>query len=122
MLSDNYAGETINKSYIFDVLERKEISISNINTNWHHIIDGIFENLKLDSKQLEVSLENLLKVISNKQHNEHVNQLIDEAWNSTMNMFELSEGDIITEAVYDKLIEKTVDLLIPYLNGLMPKD
>ncbi|MDU2208074.1 MAG: HNH endonuclease [Veillonella sp.] len=122
LLSDNYAGETINKSYIFDVLDRKEISISNIKTNWHHIVDGIFENLKLDSKQLEVSLENLLKVISDKQHNEHVNKLIDEAWNSTMNMFELSEGDIITEAVYDKLIEKTVDLLIPYLNGLIPKD
>jgi len=69
-----------------------------------------------------VSLENLLKVISDKQHNEYVNKLIDEARNSTMNMFELSEGDIITEAVYDKLIEKTVDLLIPYLNGLMPKD
>lgn len=122
LLSDNYAGETINKSYIFDVLERKEISISNIKTNWHHIVDGIFENLKLDSKQLEVSLENLLKVISDKQHHEHVNKLIDEAWDSTMNMFELSEGDIITEAVYDKLIEKTVYLLIPYLNGLMPKD
>lgn len=69
-----------------------------------------------------MSLENLLKVISDKQHNEYVNKLIDEARNSTMNMFELSEGDIITEAVYDKLIEKTVDLLIPYLNGLMPKD
>lgn len=122
LLSNNYAGETINKFYIFDVLERKELSNPNINTNWYHNIDGIFENLKLDSKQLEVSLENLLKVISNKQHNEHVNQLIDEAWNSTMNMFELSEGDIITEAVYDKLIEKTVDLLIPHLNGLMPKD
>ncbi|MCG4854094.1 hypothetical protein, partial [Bifidobacterium longum] len=88
-----------------------EISNPNINTNWYQNIDGIFENLKLDSKQLEVSLENLLKVISDKQHNEHVNKLIDEAWNSTMNMFELSEGDINTEAVYDKLIEKTVDLL-----------
>lgn len=121
LLSDNYAGETINKSYIFNVLERKELSNPNINTNWYHDIDGIFENLELDSKQLEVSLEMLLKVISDKQHNEHINKLIEEAWNSTMNMFELSEGDIITEAVYDKLIEKTVDLLIQYLNRLMPK-
>ena len=64
----------------------------------------------------------MLKVISDKQHHEHVNKLIDEAWDSTMNMFELSEGDIITEAVHEKLVEKTVYLLIPYLNGLMPKD
>ena len=121
LLSDNYTGETINKFYIFNVLERKELSNPNINTDWYHNIDGIFDDLKLDSKQLEASLENLLKIISEKQHNEHINKLIDEAWNSTMNMFELSEGDIITEAVYDKLIEKTVNLLIPYLIRLMHK-
>ena len=71
---------------------------------------------------LKESLENLMKIISDKQHNNHLNILICEAWENTMNMMGLSEGDEITEEVYDALIKNTYDAVQPYLVRFIPKE
>lgn len=59
-----------------------------------------------------------MKIISNKQHNNHLNRLICEAWEK----MGLSEGDEIIEEVYDVLIKNTIDAVVPYLARFIPKE
>lgn len=57
-----------------------------------------------------------------KQHNNHLNKLICEAWKNTMNMMGISEGGEITEEVYDVLIKNTIEAMMLYLVRFIPKE
>lgn len=64
----------------------------------------------------------IMKIISDKQHNNHLNKLICEAWKNTMNMMGISEGGEITEEVYDVLIKNTIEAMMLYLVRFIPKE
>ena len=121
LLNNDYNGEDINQSYIFNILNRQEILERDISQTWFYDINNIFNSLEWNQILFKDSLENLMKIISDKQHNNHLNILICEAWENTMNMMGLSEGDKITEEVYDVLIKNTIDSVMPYLVRFIQK-
>ena len=121
LLNNDYNGEDINQSYIFNVLNRQEILERDISQTWFYDINNIFNSLEWNQILFKDSIENLMKIISDKQHNNHLNILICEAWENTMNMMGLSEGDKITEEVYDVLIKNTIDSVMPYLVRFIQK-
>ncbi|WP_314095634.1 HNH endonuclease [Veillonella parvula] len=122
LLNNNYNGEDINKLYIFNVLNRQEILERNVLPTWFSDINNIFNSLEWNQILLKDSLENLMKIISDKQHNNHLNRLICEAWEDTIKTMELLEGDEITKEVYDVLIKNTIDAVMPYLERFIPKE
>ena len=122
LLNDDYNGEDINQLYIFNVLNRQEIFERNVLQTWFSDINNMFNGLEWNQILFKDSLENLMKIISDKQHNNHLNRLLCEAWENTMNMMGLSEDDEITEEVYDVLIKNTIDAVMPYLVRFIPKE
>lgn len=108
--------------YIFNVLNRQEILERNVLQTWFSDINNMFNSLEWNQILFKESLENLMKIISDKQHNNHLNKLICEAWKNTMNMMGISEGGEITEEVYDVLIKNTIEAMMLYLVRFIPKE
>lgn len=122
LLNDDYNEEDINQLYIFNVLNRQEILERNVLQTWFSDINNMFNSLEWNQILFKESLENLMKIISDKQHNNHLNKLICEAWKNTMNMMGISEGGEITEEVYDVLIKNTIEAMMLYLVRFIPKE
>lgn len=122
LLNDDYNEADINQLYVFNVLNRQEILERNVLQTWFSDINNMFNSLEWNQILFKESLENLMMIISDKQHNYHLNRLICEAWENTMNMMGISEGDEITEEVYDVLVKNTIDAVIPYLVRFIPKE
>lgn len=122
LLDNYYNGDDLNYTYIFNVLNRQEISEEKIVSTWFSDVHNLFNNLEMCQTLFKDSLSNLMNIISNKQHDDHLNKLLYNAWENTMNMMGLSQGDEITKEVYDILIKNTIDAVMPYLVRFIPKE
>ena len=122
LLDNYYNGDDLNYTYIYNVLNRQEISEEKIVSTWVSDVHNLFNNLEMCQTLFKDSLSKLMNIISNKQHDDHLNKLLYNALENTMNMMGLSEGDEITKEVYDVLIKNTIDSVMPYLVRFIPKE
>lgn len=122
LLSNDYDKEDIDQFYIFNVLNGQEILERHICSTWFFDINNMFNSLEWNQILFKDSLEKLMKIISDKQHNDHLNRLLYEAWEDTMKKLGLSEDDEFTKEISDVFIEKAIELLEPYLIRFIPKE
>ena len=113
LLNDDYQGDSITEQYVFDVLEAREIQLSNILNVDRMKILQLVENTPDSSQQMNNQVGRLLKAIADKQRSDHQSALLTRALQKSLGTY--PEGTIITEDMINHLVNQTMDEITPFL-------